>query len=118
MRDTLSGIPLPPSANNLFYNRSDGGGRHKTRDYAAWRKGAATLMAATLDPRPAATSLWVFIEVGAGRGRDIDNVVKPLLDALQVARIVPDDRWVDRINVVRSAAHHGQVTITVTTAEA
>ena len=34
--------------------------------------------------------------------RDLDNVIKPTLDALKQSSVIPDDRWVNEIHAYRT----------------
>ena len=41
------------------------------------------------------------------RKRDLDNILKSLLDALQHARVYPDDSQIDRLTIIRNEALEG-----------
>lgn len=97
-------LPLPPSANRLFkrvLNRASGR-RPLTEEYSRWRD-AAGLMAnrAGLERLPAKRPVAVSIAMNVDRRSDVDNRCKATLDLLQAARILPDDRWVDRLTLTR-----------------
>ena len=95
-------LPLPPSQNNLFVDRRDGKGRAKSSAYSAWRREAGwivnTVGATTLPPE---TPYQISIEVRCGRNRDIGNLEKAVTDLLVWLKLVPDDRWLDRIEIMR-----------------
>ena len=80
-------LPVPPSANALFVVRD--GKRVKTGGYRKWRGESGLLMAVKrLRPLPAKTPLRVTIEAAINRTRDLDNLIKPLLDSLQAAGVI------------------------------
>jgi Holliday junction resolvase RusA-like endonuclease len=96
-------LPVPPSTNNLFRNGSHGG-RYKTKAYKAWIAEAGWEIMhqrpPTLHP-PLRTCLRVLIEAPIGPNRDIDNVLKPLLDLLTTMGVYADDKLIDRLEIVR-----------------
>jgi len=47
------------------------------------------------------------------RKRDLDNVLKSLLDALQKAEIYPDDGQIDILTIERKTPFNGKVIITI-----
>ena len=97
-------LPAPPSANALFLVRN--GQRYKTSKYRKWLCEADLMYHRQqrrryVEPMPAKTPLRVRIEVAVDRRRDLDNCIKPLLDSLQKAGVIVDDRWVDSIQADR-----------------
>jgi len=96
-------LPMPPSTNNLFatYN----GRRIISRDYKAWREGAArkaiTAWQAAGEPsigKPYAVS----IRLNLNHKGDISNRIKAIEDIL-VSTIpgFPGDQWINDLRVIR-----------------
>ena len=107
-------IPLPPSLNNIFYNRPHGG-RGKTTDYKNWRDAAAWEIRSQ---RPPIIKGEVRVDLTIERpnaASDLDNRIKAVLDSLQAAGVIENDR-----SVIEIAARWGDVkgcTIVVGSAE-
>ena len=98
-------LPAPPSANALFVVRD--GKRVKTGQYRKWLFDAAVIYRGSSGwwgRIPEETPLYVLILAAIDRRRDLDNIIKPLLDSLQKAGVIPDDRWVDEIRAERVPA--------------
>ena len=97
-------LPVPPSTNNLFFN-GRGGRRHKTPRYKAWLKECSqhflTLGYHRYDKKDK-TKQCVILDVPINYQRDLDNVIKPTLDALKQSSVIPDDRWVNEIHAYRT----------------
>lgn len=97
---TLRISELPPSVNNLFFNVPRRG-RVKTPAYRAWLDLAGQEL--RLLQRAPHHSGDVAVEIAAQelrhRGRDLDNLCKPILDALVTFRVIDDDRHVRRLEV-------------------
>jgi Holliday junction resolvase RusA-like endonuclease len=85
-------LPPPPSVNNLFRN-VPGVGRVKSSEYKAWLALAAPLLARLRPPPayPCGVNLAVVGGPGLSRRRDIDNLVKPVLDAAVAAGVLAAD---------------------------
>jgi Holliday junction resolvase RusA-like endonuclease len=97
-------FPLPPSTNSLFANVV-GRGRVNTPKYRAWRQQAALLIDVQRPGRMAGPcDVTIYLPPFSG---DIDNRVKPCLDAAVAAGVLADDgqRYVRRktVEVDRSA---------------
>lgn len=87
----------PPSANNLFRERDGKQGRTRTAKYNEWTDRAVTRIrlqkVEPIDGR-------VVVLVGIGRenkAADIDNRLKPTLDALKKAHVFKDDNLVTMV---------------------
>ena len=93
-------LPCPPSTNHLYIHH--GHGRHKSPQYRRWLNdvGYFLNLAPSLDGKPYRVEIMANVD----RKRDIDNLVKPILDAMVGSQVVPDDRWCDRVEVERSSA--------------
>lgn len=79
----------PPSVNAMYYNVA-GAGRRKTRQYQAWIRGELRALLAQR-AKPVDGKATVKITLPKSRG-DIDNKVKPTLDLLVRAGVLPDDK--------------------------
>lgn len=91
-------VPIPPSVNNLF--RTTGRMRYKTGEYREWIADTAREFARLIPATAFPVEVWVKVTGKVNRQRDIDNVNKPILDALKAAGVVPDDnlKHVDRVD--------------------
>jgi crossover junction endodeoxyribonuclease RusA len=108
-------LPFPPTVNTYW--------RHVGRKVlisAEGRSYRATVMAQVLtagrDGLPMAGRLSVGIMVAPPdkRRRDLDNLMKALLDALGHAGVYEDDSQIDELRIVRIAATEGgRVLVTV-----
>ena len=86
-------IPLPPSLNNIFVNLPRGG-RAKSPEYKAWRQ-LATLQINTQHPGRIVGDVRIEITCERpNKASDLDNRIKPVLDAIVTARVIEDDRKV------------------------
>ena len=95
-------LPFPPSVNT--YWRSNRGRVHISNAGRAYR---AAVIGAVIEQRPGAgfggARLSVVVEVFPPdkRRRDLDNVLKATLDALEHAGVYDDDGQIDRLVVER-----------------
>ena len=96
-------IGLPPTANNIYANRPDGKGRIKTTEYRTWRTAAARTLEETFEPFWPKTPIEIEVYLSINRQRDVDNCVKPIIDAVKTAGLIRDDRWVDHVEAWRCA---------------
>lgn len=106
-------LPLPPSANHLFFNLKTGG-RAKSQAYKDWlRIARAECLAAydragkpLFDPKQ---KMRLHLRVGMGYRGDIANRCKPVEDALCAFLPVPDDRYNDIVLIERDLDCEGFV---------
>lgn len=109
-------LPTPISANALFAN-VPGRGRVKTKAYENWQNVAAQMIVATVRAdRRIGGAVSVLIELPTACRLDIDNAVKPILDALVRSQRIDDDRHVHRIEVRKNARPGDLALVTVAAA--
>lgn len=103
-------LPLPPSANKLFFN-VPGRGRAKTPKYRSWRS-EAVLQIVRQRPGRIVGRAEVELRLPNCRG-DLDNRIKPVLDAAKEAGVIADDgpKYIGRI-VVETGALDGVAIVT------
>lgn len=94
---------MPPSANAMrSHFISDGKVQStKSKPYAAWKKAAAWEIAAARPGRvdgPYRLSIAVQRDWRSKRARDIDNIIKPVSDALVAAGVVTDDSLAESVS--------------------
>ena len=90
-------VSTPPAANNLYANRRDGKGRIKTDQYRKWLELAGRSLREAIPPFGKRERVKVTIGASINHQRDLDNIIKPLLDALTAGGVIGDDRYVDCI---------------------
>lgn len=103
MEELVLTLPWPPSANRIWRNRRKCGGPYLHPRVGEYR---AAVLASVIDhsdgivPEPLAGLLQIALELRPPRrGYDVDNRVKPVLDALQHAGVVEDDAQFRRVCV-------------------
>lgn len=95
-------LPRPPSSNNLFAN-AYGRGRVKTAVYKTWLLDCGWVIREQASRAPAGARrvegpFCVSIVASGEQPRpDLDNIIKPIIDALVKARVVDDDRHMMRV---------------------
>lgn len=93
-------LPVPPSVNHNMHPTASGG-RVLTAEHRGFRSiVAATVYNAKLPKLYGRLS--VYIRINAPRADACDNFTKPILDALQRAGAIENDRNVDDLHIVRS----------------
>ena len=98
-------IGRPPSANELYYIDWQARRHRKTATYASWRRSAAATMKGAflvLDG-----PVQVEIVACINRNGDLDNLAKPIADALSDSKCIKNDRWIDRVQLHRIEPHGG-----------
>lgn len=94
-------LPYPPSVNH-YYARTVHGGVMVGKRGRAYRTEVA-LLVRTSGAKPIAGDVVLDVAVHPPdkRKRDLDNVLKCLLDALQAGDLYADDNQVSRIHIAR-----------------
>lgn len=82
-------LPLPPSVNNLFVTR--GNRRFKSPEYRAWLADAVPKLRALKPPATLPAAITVTVLGALNTARDLDNLLKPVGDALVAAGVLPGD---------------------------
>lgn len=103
-------IPLPPSTNNLFFNRPRKG-RTKTTEYKAWLDEAAWTIRAQRAPEVFGDVRLDLIIERPNKASDLDNRVKAAQDAIQKAGVLKNDNQVVELYVRWGDVKGAQVTI-------
>ncbi len=89
-------VPLPPTSNHRLI--PVGGRQIKSPEYRAWMDQAAWLMRSQLPSKqdPIATNVVVTVGITFPdrRKRDIDNVLKPVNDAMVKSGVLADDSYI------------------------
>lgn len=112
-------LPLPPTVNSMFANRR-GGGRQRTKKYNDWRQEAYLAAVAQPDTSLNMFSGPVMVDITCRRPRkncDIDNRIKPVLDLLQAAGVIEDDKHVMEVRARWGDVEGAEVSITHWTEE-
>lgn len=100
-------IPMPPSANRLW--RVMRGRPVKGPLYREWTTHAIAAM-----PAPPVPFAWFSVSlVLPETRRDPDNAIKPILDAMQRARVIQDDRMLRGLTLDIDTLEDGRAIIEV-----
>ena len=111
-------LPFPPSVNALYRN-APGRGRAKTQRYHQWTTQAAweaKIQRAGKVKGPYA--LYIVACRPDARKRDLDNLAKPLSDALKTAGIIEDDSLCARLEMSWGAPGKTVLVTVISTKEA
>lgn len=101
-------LPIPPSVNG-YWKPTKGGGVMRSKKASAFKARARNLIQFAIPKNRLSSSLpfrgSVLVEVVLvppdRARRDLDNLLKALLDSLESAGVVEDDSQVDRLVVTR-----------------
>jgi Holliday junction resolvase RusA-like endonuclease len=83
-------VPVPPSVNNL-YPTGKHGKRFKSGEYTKWLNVAVPMLRLLARPRSYPVRAELTVEAKLAGTRDLDNMVKPVLDAAKKAGVLLDD---------------------------
>jgi Holliday junction resolvase RusA-like endonuclease len=95
---------MPPSANAMRKSFVDKSGKLrsvKTETYAAWKEATSWEIAGKkLECISGPYRLYIAVQRDwrSKRARDIDNIIKPVSDALVAAGVVSDDSLAEEVN--------------------
>lgn len=96
-------FPYPPSINH-YYKRSRWGGVYLPDVVHKFRKNVQDAVEAIGQPPQLACPIAMEVQVippKTNRKRDLDNVLKPLQDAMQFAGVFVDDEVIERVTLIR-----------------
>lgn len=99
--DQILELTWPPSVNKTWAPRKGGKGMYMTGTAKQWRKDNILLLRYQVGRHsPMLGELKVLIQLAPPRlSGDIDNRIKAILDVLQHARIIGDDRQIKRLEI-------------------
>lgn len=113
-------LPWPPSVNHIYRpgRGKDRNARFLTKRALDYRDEVAAEVVRQ-DARPkrpltGSLSVRVLARPPDRRHRDLDNVWKAMLDAIRHAGVIEDDRFIDRLEIERSAVTpDGEIVVTI-----
>lgn len=97
-------LPWPPSVNHYWAAR--GNGRYLAPHAQRWHKEAWAILRGTWRGKPmrGEVAVLVVLHPPDRRRRDLDNILKAVLDALVHAGVLQDDSQVAELHAVRREA--------------
>lgn len=106
-------LPWPPSVNH--YWRRCGARYFVSQEGNRFRDKVINICSQLSIKFDSETRLEIFIEAYPPdrRRRDLDNILKSLLDSLQHAGVYDDDSQIDGIHVVRMPSREGKVVVKI-----
>ena len=102
MSKSVFRLDMPPSVNH-YWERSRNGRLHlgkRAKDYRRSVFLALREQLGIIKPKEGQLHLTVIIYPPNNRRRDIDNILKPLLDALEHANLYADDSQIRSLHVL------------------
>ena len=110
-------FPYPPSVNNYWILiSSKGGGRKVLGKKGKEFREAVIEMSSSINFEDSRLSVQIDAFPPDRRKRDLDNILKPLLDALESAGMFNDDSQIDTLSITRKEVlKGGAVTVTIET---
>ena len=110
--EVVLALPWPPSANRLWRSPNKGPlrGRHLLSPEARRYKDNAHIIVDALEvsPLPGRVSVDMTAHPPDRRRRDLDNLVKIVLDSLK-GRVFGDDSAIDRLSIERGPVEPGGI---------
>ncbi len=104
-------LTMPPSA-NASYRNVTGIGRARTKAYRDWRNNAVlSIFAQVRADKRVSGRCAITIEIPSSTRLDLDNALKPIIDALVKSNRIDDDRHVWAIHATRAAVAMPLVTV-------
>ena len=98
-------LPWPPSVNH-YYGRAKGGRIYIKKDGLAYREMVA-IIGETRGWKPFDKDDRLKVEITAyppdRRKRDLDNILKAMIDAIQASGLIPDDEAIDSLCIERNS---------------
>lgn len=116
MRETTFDLPMPPSIWSLY--KGFGSAQHKSKEYKAWLTEAGWMLIAQRNKQgsfkrfPADVEVVVRAYRAGSKGRDLDNILKAILDLLTGTQTIVDDKYVVAIDA-KWIDHGTPCTVTV-----
>lgn len=108
-------LPMPPTANNLFVTDKRTMKRFPSPAYKAWKKAAGDVLGSQYAAYGAPAvhrPVRLSIKLGLNYQSDIANREKALTDLLVATLDMPDDRYIERLEIERDQSIAGaRVTI-------
>jgi crossover junction endodeoxyribonuclease RusA len=114
-------LPYPPSVNNYYRAGSKPGSRYLTDRATVYRRTVSLIVGAQRARQGMTERLRMAVVVNPPdrRARDVDNLLKALLDSLQHAGVYESDAQIDDLRIVRGPViKGGQVVVDLTAIEA
>ncbi len=102
-------LPKPPSLNHIYATRVFKGHSmtYITKAGQDWFQEAGWLLKSQMKIRePLAVPLRVSIHLYTARRQDIDNIVKPIFDALTKSGVIEDDHHIVTLSVEKFRVPH------------
>lgn len=109
-------LPIPPSVNSIWVRGK--WGSYKSKGYCDWERNTLPLFTAK-DSFQLQEEVEVQVLVLPGKGwrmnRDIDNILKPILDMLTLANVIKDDNSgiVTSVSIAMSPMSYAQASVQV-----
>lgn len=105
-------LPWPPSVNH-YWRRNNGPGMHISAEGLAFRARVEALCS-VVGCVYGRVAVKVIAYPPDSRKRDLDNLLKSLLDALTHAGMFEDDSHIDDLHITRASVRGGRVEVVIT----